>query len=63
MRGVCDREGVVEKVKDGLVDADVGLLEGYPASEPVMTRGERRGRLRAWVASLVFLSESIDRLD
>ena len=33
----------MEKVKDGLVDVNVGLLEGYPTSEPVMTRGERQG--------------------
>ena len=80
MRGVCDGEGRVEKVKSGLVDADVderevgavwlgessmeiGLLEGRPTSEVGMTRGERRGRLCAWMdSSLIFLSESITKL-
>ena len=43
---------------------EIGLLEGYPTSEPMVTRGERRGHLHAWVASsLIFLSESITKLD
>jgi len=42
---------------------EIGLLEGRPTSEVGMTRGERRGRLCAWMdSSLIFLSESITKL-
>jgi hypothetical protein len=51
VRGVCDREGVVENVKNEFVDVDVDEREvgGVRLGESGMTRGERWGRLRPWV--------------